>query len=201
MKNTNISIEQRLRSLEKEQVKQNNDLGYLHSFAEEVKAFEQQLQQLYEQPLLVAAESGYAHDDEETLRMEAELARMKGYHSLNAFEESYFEEIAALQAELSTTPPKNDNYFKEAEDDEIVKLVLDEDDDEREQHQHTPIQHGYIIRLMFNPDNPSEWSSDAGGGWRDAGQGQCFSTKKQVKAVFAKLKKQWPNYPLKMIQR
>jgi len=204
MKNTNISIEQRLRSLETEQVKQNTDLGYLHSFAEEVKAFEQQLHQLYEQPLLVAAESSYAHDEEDTLRMEAELARMKGYHSLNAFEESYFEEIAALKEELSTERPQasqKDVFFMDVEEQEVIQLVLDEEEEDSSDCQHAPVQHGYIIRLMFNSEHPSEWSSDAGGGWRDTGQGQCFSTKRQAQEIFTKLKKQWPNYPLKVIHR
>ncbi len=62
-------------------------------------------------------------------------------------------------------------------------------------------QHGYVICLMFNPKSPSEWSTEGGGGWRQKGGGTRYTQKELVKAQYTKLKKQWPDYPLKVIKR
>ncbi|KHD07054.1 hypothetical protein PN36_14820 [Candidatus Thiomargarita nelsonii] len=55
----------------------------------------------------------------------------------------------------------------------------------------------YIIGLMFNPKSPIEWS---GTGWKNKGGGMPY-TSEQAQQVFKKLKKQWPNYPLKILKR
>jgi len=61
--------------------------------------------------------------------------------------------------------------------------------------------HGYIICLMFNPKSPSEWTEDAGGGWREHGHGFCFSTPEKAKQRAKELKEKWPEHPLKIIKR
>jgi len=55
----------------------------------------------------------------------------------------------------------------------------------------------YVIALMFNPKSPIEWS---GIGWEKKGGGMPY-TPEQVQQIFKKLKKQWPNYPLKILKR
>ncbi len=55
----------------------------------------------------------------------------------------------------------------------------------------------YIIALMFNPKSPIEWS---GRGWKNKGGGMPY-TSEEAQQIFNKLKKQWPNYPLKILKR
>jgi hypothetical protein len=59
---------------------------------------------------------------------------------------------------------------------------------------------GYAVCLMFNPTAPSEWSEEAGGGWRGKGLGTHYPSPEQAKAALAKLQQKWPDYPLKIIK-
>ncbi len=56
----------------------------------------------------------------------------------------------------------------------------------------------YVIRLMFNPKSPQEWS---GTGWSEFGKGRRYTDLEQVNQIFKKLKKQWPTYPLKVFKK
>jgi hypothetical protein len=54
----------------------------------------------------------------------------------------------------------------------------------------------YVICLMFNPKSPQEWS---GKGWCE--EGMHYTQLEQAKQIAQRLKKQWPNYPLKIFKR
>ncbi len=62
------------------------------------------------------------------------------------------------------------------------------------------IRGGYAVCLMFNPASPSEWSEEAGGGWRGKGLGTHYSDLDEAKSRLAALKDKWPDYPLKIIK-
>lgn len=59
----------------------------------------------------------------------------------------------------------------------------------------------YVIHLLFNPQSPSEWSEEGGGGWRQAGSGTQYTQKEKVKARLEALHRQWPDYPIKIITK
>jgi len=61
-------------------------------------------------------------------------------------------------------------------------------------------EHGYVILLHFDPKNPTEWSEEAGGGWRDRGMGTRYENVREVKERLKSLKRQWPTYPLKIVK-
>jgi arginine deiminase len=56
----------------------------------------------------------------------------------------------------------------------------------------------YIIRLMFDPKSPQEWS---GRGWCERGKGIRYKNVETVKQSFRKLKQKWPDYPLKIFKK
>jgi hypothetical protein len=56
----------------------------------------------------------------------------------------------------------------------------------------------YVICLMFNPKSPQEWS---GKGWSEVGKGKRYTNLEQTKSIAQRLKKQWPDYPLKIFKR
>ncbi len=56
----------------------------------------------------------------------------------------------------------------------------------------------YVIRLMFNPKSPQEWS---GTGWSEFGGGKHYTDFEQVNQILKKIKKQWPTYPLKVFKK
>jgi len=105
-------------------------------------------------------------------------------------------EVRQLEAALAEV----DNYqTKQPEDYEPVydpvtwKLESELLDDDG----HAPVNKNattYVIRLMFNPKSPQEWS---GTGWCEFGKGKRYSSLEQVNQIFKELKKRWPTYPLK----
>ncbi len=60
---------------------------------------------------------------------------------------------------------------------------------------------GYVVCLTFNRNSPTEWSEESGGGWREAGRGQCYVSLEAAQECLAKLKQQWPDYPFKILRR
>lgn len=60
---------------------------------------------------------------------------------------------------------------------------------------------GFVVCLMFNKKSPSEWSDEGGGGWRERNRGQAYPTVKAAEQQLAKLKSQFPDYPLKIFRR
>ncbi|EDN71762.1 hypothetical protein BGS_1040 [Beggiatoa sp. SS] len=56
----------------------------------------------------------------------------------------------------------------------------------------------YVICLVFDSQSPQEWS---GNGWCESGKGLHYTSLEQAKQTYQKLKKQWPDYPLKIFKR
>jgi len=85
-------------------------------------------------------------------------------------------------------------------DEESITLEITIEDIEEELGLSTPKkpEHGYVISLIFDPNNPAEWSEEAGGGWRDRGMGTRYEAATDVKSRLKSLKKQWPTYPLRI---
>lgn len=81
-----------------------------------------------------------------------------------------------------------------------VKTVNDIDVTELDQETSVN-QEGYVVCLMFDTRSPSEWSEEGGGGWRTVNKGMRYKTLEQAKVCYLKLKKQWPDYPLKIMQK
>ena len=59
-------------------------------------------------------------------------------------------------------------------------------------------KHNYVICLMFDPKSPQEWS---GNGWCQKGKGMRYRNLEQVKQIFQRLKRQWPDHPVKIFKR
>lgn len=81
-----------------------------------------------------------------------------------------------------------------------VETVNDIDVTELDQETGTN-KEGYVVCLMFDARSPSEWSEEGGGGWRTINKGMRYKTLEQAKACYLKLKKQWPDYPLKIMEK
>lgn len=100
------------------------------------------------------------------------------------------EEIARMESNLKALDSNSD----------ISATEVVEDIDVNELNQDSgPNKQGYVVCLMFDPRSPSEWSEEGGGGWRSVNKGMRYTTLEQAKACYLKLKKQWPDYPLKLI--
>lgn len=59
-------------------------------------------------------------------------------------------------------------------------------------------QKGFVVCLMFNVNSPSEWSEDAGGGWRGKGMGTSYATRADAEKLLQQLKQKWPEYPIEL---
>lgn len=57
---------------------------------------------------------------------------------------------------------------------------------------------GLAVCLLFNKNSPSEWSDEAGGGWRGRGMGTHYPTQDEAKAKLQELKTKWPDYPIEI---
>ncbi len=57
---------------------------------------------------------------------------------------------------------------------------------------------GFVVCLMFNTNSPSEWADDAGGGWRGKGMGTVYANKTQAEKRYNELKNKWPDYPIQI---
>jgi len=80
----------------------------------------------------------------------------------------------------------------------ILEITLEDIEEELGLSKPKKPEHGYVISLIFEPHNPSEWSEESGGGWRDRGMGKRYEKLGDVKAQLKLLKKQWPTYPLRI---
>ncbi|MDM8545331.1 hypothetical protein [Candidatus Venteria ishoeyi] len=58
----------------------------------------------------------------------------------------------------------------------------------------------YAVCLLFNVKMPSEWSEEAGGGWRGKGQGTQYPSQEAANKALKQLKKKWPDYPIKIMK-
>jgi uncharacterized coiled-coil protein SlyX len=135
---------------------------------------------------------------EEVRKLEAILAKIDNYevkqHQEMDFNELRdFKETEKLERKLARIDEENE-YVTETQ----------MSDDKTTQEKQTiasstdAAPHSYVICLMFDPKLPQEWS---GNGWCQKGKGMRYGNPAQVKQIFRKLKKQWPDHPLKIFKR
>lgn len=123
--------------------------------------------------------------------VKAELKKLDDYVITNEEELRYLAEINKLKANLeltNTTVPRAEK---------VEKIVTPQ----QKKAPQLSKQKGYIICLMFDPNSPNEWSEESGGGWRERGGGTCYQDLEQMKQCLRKIRKQWPNYPLRVIKK
>jgi len=136
--------------------------------------------------------------DEEIRKLEAVLAQIDNYQVSrreDTFEREELEETRKIERELQR--------MEELE--HVDKGMATTDEKTTKQPQKTAQRpstnsgpQGYVICVMFNSKPPREWS---GTGWCEPSKGIRYTSPEQVKQTFQKLKKQWPNYPLKILKR
>jgi uncharacterized protein (UPF0335 family) len=121
--------------------------------------------------------------NDEVQRLEKELLEIEKYRLKNP-QASQFErnnpETERLERELAQIDNEEQNALKNSQ-----------------QASPTISKQGYIICLMFNPQSPPEWSGE---GWLKPGQGTAYNLE-EAKLLLQEMKKKWPNYPLKIIQK
>lgn len=134
-----------------------------------------------------------------TEQISVDLAKMDDYVVTDEKELRYLDELKLLKAKLSlpkttkTATPSPSVTPKTAKSLPSTAKSLPPP---------TPSsQHGYVICLMFDLNSPNEWSEESGGGWRERGGGTHFTDPVKVKQCLQRIKKNWPNYPLKIIKR
>ena len=165
-------LEQRLKKLEMEQEKQNMELNDLGDFKEEIRKLEAALAQIDNYQVSRSKDSFEREELEETRKIERELQRM--------------EELE--QMDKGMVP------LKSTRDEKTAKPLPKKPP----LPSTSSVSPGYVICVMFNSKSPREWS---GTGWCELGKGMRYTTPEQVKQTFQQLKKQWPNYPLKILKR
>lgn len=162
-------------------------------------------------------------DVSETHRLEAELLRMDNYEPQSDEELKYLAEIQNAKSQLRNPANKNASSSPQRDDKMThpiasTKPVMQEKSPVKsavtpQKQNSTPsgkgavatapakVERGYVIRLMYDQRKLTEWSDESGGGWRECGKGQCYANAQDVKKSLLKLKKRWPNYPLKIVKR
>lgn len=171
MMKADSDLEARLKMLEREQAKQDMELLDLHEL-EEISRLETKLSQNISDTLPSKTNKKTVYTGKVIDELEDELEHID-------------EDFTPVETpKTATTLELESEFLHELEEDEEPKNL-----------------HGYVICLMFNPKSPSEWTEDAGGGWREKGHGFCFSTPEKAKQRAKELKAKWPEHPLKIIKR
>lgn len=184
----------RIKRLELEQSRQDKDISKLHALEKEILELEAKLQHIDDFKINAPKPSKFTRENAaEVARLQRELEQMEDEYEVTDFnEQRYFDEINQLKAELGqinqtepeakpiATTPSHTN------DDQALPAVS---------------ASGYVICLMYNPKTPTEWSEESGGGWRERGFGECYQTLEKAQAQYNRLKKKWPNHPLKITAR
>jgi hypothetical protein len=136
--------------------------------------------------------------EEDIRKLEAALAQIDKYQvsrSEDTFEREELEETRKIERELQ----------RMAELEHVDKGKATTDEKTSKQPKKTAQRpstnsgpQGYVICVMLNSKSPREWS---GTGWCEPSKGMRYTNPEQVKQTFQRLKKQWPNYPLKILKR
>lgn len=186
MSNIFEEIEQlkyRLQQMEVEQVKQDVELIQTFRDFQEISRLEAELMGIeysqLQQALSKIIDFKRLQEDEERIKeLETKLAEMQGV-------------IIATQTHQTQIH----------DDDEVRRLERELNDMGSQSSVQVAAKEIYVIHLLFNPQSPSEWSEEGGGGWRQAGSGTQYIQKEKVKTRFDALKQQWPDYPIKIIAK
>lgn len=189
-------LEQRLKKLELEQDDQDRTLDNLSDFEEEVHKLEAILAQL--DHYLVNKKHG--EEDYSHLRDLEQIEKLE--RKLEHIDEEYIVELEGLnnkQVNKKDSAPKgNDPQTRSAPKLNQKSAKQPSQAATLSSHGATPAVHGYVVCLMFNPESPPEWS---GKGWCERGKGTRYTTLEQAKQILQRIKKQWPEYPLKIFKR
>lgn len=172
-------LERKLKAIEAEQQQQDNELSDIERDFEEIRRLEQRLANINDENIEARASelAGAVMFDSEAdaRKLEKELKHIN-------------EQFKPQQT--PTTVAVNEGVS-------IADDLLFEDDETKE----TTNKHGFVIRLLFNQDSPTEWSEEGGGGWRDRGSGHCYVSMEKAQARCQELQVRWPDYPLDIIKR
>ena len=131
---------------------------------------------------------------EDISKLEKTLETMDSYimaQTKNTYERKVLSETERMQKELEDMEKVDNQQFGKAS--QVKKNTQTSSPPPSENM--TPT---YVICLVFNPKAPQEWS---GKGWCEMGKGMHYSQLDQAKKIAQRLKKQWPNYPLKIFKR
>ncbi len=120
--------------------------------------------------------------DKEIRKLESVLAQIETYEVEQSKEEDF-------ERDLTET---------EKLERELARIDQEYEDDLKRKTKAVNNQKNYIICLMNNPKSPKEWS---GKNWVSRGDGTTYNNPEYVKQIFQQLKKQWPNYSLKIFKR
>ncbi len=162
-------LRERIKQLESEQNRQQDDLADLDSLRNlvEIEALEKELVDI--------------HQDQNSNDALSTL------DDINLDFEEIFDQDETKSDTLSATA----DTIHDIDLDELVDLDTD--------NKPTGTQTGFIVCLLFNKAKPSEWSEEAGGGWRGPDMGTRYPSQAKAQAVMEQLKKKWPDYPIKIL--
>jgi hypothetical protein len=139
-------------------------------------------------------ETDLSNFQQDIRKLEKTLETIDSYimaQAKNDFETDYSDDTIRMQKELEEMEQMERQKLEKAsqvkENSEMLPSPPSEDK--------TPT---YAICLMLNPKSPQEWS---GKGWCEMGKGTHYDQLEQAKQIAQKLKKKWPNYPLKIFKR
>jgi len=142
----------------------------------------------------VVLETDLINFHEDLRKLEKTLETIDSYimaQVKNDFEADYGDDTIRMQKELEDMEKVDNQQFGKAS--QVKKNTQTSSPPPSENM--TPT---YVICLVFNPKAPQEWS---GKGWCEMGKGMHYSQLDQAKKIAQRLKKQWPNYPLKIFKR
>ncbi|EDN67313.1 hypothetical protein BGP_2769 [Beggiatoa sp. PS] len=142
----------------------------------------------------VVLETDLSNFHEDLRKLEKTLETIDSYimaQVKNDFEADYGDDTIRMQKELEDMEKVEHQQFGKAS--QVKKNTQTSSPPPSENM--TPT---YVICLVFNPKAPQEWS---GKGWCEMGKGMHYSQLEQAKKIAQRLKKQWPNYPLKIFKR
>ncbi len=153
--------------------------------------------------------------EEEQERQSEDLTTLEQLRDLASIEELE-QELAAIDSNMPISNKTRDTVRKNIDLSKEPLLIPDEDAPLahiKEEHdidlsmemlgQHknqSQVQQGYVVCLMFNISTPSEWSEEAGGGWRGKGMGTSYNNRADAAKILQQLKQKWPDYPIELRQ-
>ncbi len=170
-------LEQRLKLLEEVQAEHDGALEKLNDFDEEVRQLEALLIQMDNYEIKPYEEFDFSklRETKEIEKLERKLANIDEEYVIGTAKNSHQpKKLSGLQKNKATLPLASKTLIT------------------------TKTENYYIIRLMFDPKSPQEWS---GRGWCERGKGMRYKNVETVKQIFRKLKEKWPDYPLKIFKK
>lgn len=166
-------LRRRIRQLEVEQERQQKDLTNLDQFRDlaAIAELENELKNIDKATLKKAIEAELGSD----ISLEAE------------------QELADMVKQAKSSIAKTVAQPAAVHDIDLSQEQLNGSDKAKS------VKGGFSVCLVFNPQTPSEWSEEGGGGWRGKGLGTHYATREEAEKRLQELKKKWPEYPLRIM--